>query len=297
MAVVFIFVFVGGFGWLPSLWANMPPWLLQTAAAGVLPFSVQWNEPAEETTAAVSENVLASREQGLAERQPEASPSAGGLLLLPDEEEAEQTTSLGDQPLACIYCTHTTENYADQDRNTQAGGVLEAARALADTLNAQGVPTILCETVHDAPDWSSAYDSSMKSIEALKDQYPSLTLFVDVHRDSSIAGVSTQLAWQGENWAKMMFVVGSNQRLQHDHWQENQAFAQKTADLLEEKAPGIIRDVRVSANRYNQHISPQALLVELGSTDNALEEAKRSAVLLGETLAEIMFAQAAQSQS
>ncbi|MCR4963643.1 MAG: stage II sporulation protein P [Firmicutes bacterium] len=211
---------------------------------------------------------------------------------MPEEKTPDAAASLGDAPLACIYCTHTTENYADQDRNAQAGGVLQAARVLADTLNAKGVPAILCETVHDAPDWSKAYEASFRSIQSLKTQYPTLTLFVDVHRDSAVAGVSTRLSRQGESWAKMMFVVGSNQRLQHDRWQENRAFAQKAADLLEEKAPGIVRDVRVSANRYNQQISPQALLVEVGSNDNAQAEAERSAALLGEALAEILFAQA-----
>ncbi|MEG2213552.1 MAG: stage II sporulation protein P, partial [Clostridiales bacterium] len=162
------------------------------------------------------------------------------------------------------------------------------AAALRDSLERQGLKTVLCETVHDAPDWSGAYGSSLASIEALKKQYPSLQVFVDVHRDSAIAGVSTKLKTAGEDVAKIMFVVGSNQRLAHPQWQQNQDFSQDLADLLETMAPDIIRGVRVSASRYNQHISTKAMLVEIGSTENTVEEAQRSAALLGEALAQLL---------
>ncbi|MEG1997582.1 MAG: stage II sporulation protein P, partial [Clostridiales bacterium] len=102
------------------------------------------------------------------------------------------------------------------------------------------------------------------------------------------AGVSTKLKTAGEDVAKIMFVVGSNQRLAHPQWQQNQDFSQDLADLLETMAPDIIRGVRVSASRYNQHISTKAMLVEIGSTENTVEEAQRSAALLGEALAQLL---------
>ncbi len=302
--VVFVALVLGlflGLSALPSLWTYLPPALLQQAAVGTLPFAsaAQAGEDgAAQAATALAQAGLPSREGDgavLASRAENGAQPRGGLLVLAEAEPetaqtAETVYDFGEQPLACIYCTHTTENYAGQQRGHQAGGILDAARALADSLEAMGMKTVLCETVHDSPDWSAAYGNSLASIQALKEKYPSLQLFVDVHRDSSIAGVNTQLSYGDETWAKMMLVVGSNQRLTHDNWKQNQQFSQSVADLLDEKAPGIVRGVRVSASRYNQHLSTKAILVEIGSTDNTVEEACRSATLLGQVLAELMAA-------
>lgn len=189
-------------------------------------------------------------------------------------------------PLIAVYCTHSSEEYRGEARVPGGrGGVHTVAQKLTESLNAQGLPSIYCDTVHDYPDWDLSYASSLASIQKLQEQYPSLTVFIDVHRDSQAPSV---LATAGGNMARMMLVVGSNSRLPHPNWQQNQAFSEQIKQALEARVAGISRGVNVQQGRYNQHISAKAILVEMGSTANTVAEACASAELLAQVLAEVL---------
>ena len=212
------------------------------------------------------------------------------LLILSEESEpepeAEAAATEAEAPAlqAVVYCSHTSEEYADQTRiNGQAGGVLEVARALADALEAQGIDVILDEAVHDNP-YDEAYASSLASIRQIAAEYPEIELFIDVHRDAAISGLSTTLRTESGSYAKMMLVIGSDEKLEHPNWKQNEAFAQAVNDAAESLLSGIMRQPRISSNRYNQHIGTKAILVEVGSTDNTVEEAKRSIKILAEAI-------------
>lgn len=193
------------------------------------------------------------------------------------------------EPQAVIYCTHAGEGYAGEIRaNGQAGGVTRAAQALADGLEQRGIAVIVDETVHDSPSYNEAYESSLDSISAISRQYPHIELFIDVHRDSAIEGVNTRLSTENGSYARMMLVIGTDENLEHPDWRLNQAFMQQLDEELNELLPGITRKPRSSSARYNQHIAPKAILVEMGSTDNTLEEARRSAAILAQALCNVM---------
>lgn len=186
---------------------------------------------------------------------------------------------------AVVYCTHTSEEYSGQSRRKGVpGGVLEAARELARALEEQGLEVIFDETVHDF-DYDAAYSHSLSALEEIVAQYPDTRLFIDVHRDSAIAGISTSLRADGVDYAKMLLIVGSDENLPHENWQANYAFAKQVAAETERLLPGLMREPRVYSGRYNQHIGDRALLVEIGSTDNSEEEAKRSAAVLARAIA------------
>jgi stage II sporulation protein P len=58
--------------------------------------------------------------------------------------------------------------------------------------------------------------------------------------------------------------------------------------VLEAATPGVTRGAPVQPGRYNQQLSPQAILVEMGSTRNSAAEACASAILLAEAIAEVL---------
>lgn len=208
-----------------------------------------------------------------------------------EEQDSETDTTAADttEPLIAIYCTHGTESYGSTERTKSTlGGVYQVAQSLQQSLAELGYTSVLSDKLHDYPDWSSSYANSLQTIKQIQKQYPSVKVLIDVHRDSSVAGVSTVLATDQGNLAKIMLVVGSNKRLEHPHWQQNLAFAQQIGKELEKIQPGILREVRVQNGRYNQHLSTQAILVEIGSTDNTLEQAKASADILTEAIAEVL---------
>ena len=61
---------------------------------------------------------------------------------------------------------------------------------------------------------------------------------------------------------------------------------------LTDSYPTLMRPVSVRDSRYNQHVSPGALLVEMGAAGNSLVEALLSARLLGQGIAELFLGEA-----
>lgn len=215
---------------------------------------------------------------------------AGRELGTPGLRGAGSPDSAGGEPLVFIYTTHNAETYIpttgvakEEGKNA---GVTEVAAELARELeDTYGVPVALSRTIHDYPDFSRSYANSARTVSQALAAYPELRLIVDVHRD---AGVGRQsFTWQGQKVAEVLLVVGSDRTLPHPHWRENLAFAHRIKEKMDALYPGLSRGVRVQDGRYNQHLSPQAVLVEVGSAENSLEEAKRAVQLLAPVLAEI----------
>ena len=177
-----------------------------------------------------------------------------------------------DYPPIGIYCTHNAESYrpttgVDKEEGKN-GAVFLVAQELQKELNEYGFTTILIDTIHDYPDWNKSYANSLASMQQLKEQYPDMELFIDVHRDAfsenSDKSITTTTI-NGVDVAKIMFVVGTNNRAEHPNWEKNLAFANQIADCLKEYYPDLVRQVKVQSGRYNQHIADKAILVEMGS--------------------------------
>ena len=219
-------------------------------------------------------------------------PVEESLLVIGSAQAEEPEAAASDEPLvpqAVVYCTHTSEGYYGQERqNGVAGGVLDAARSLRDALEANGIGVILLEEVFDAPDWNNSYGYSLAAVEEVKAQYPDIQLYIDVHRDAEIPGVDTHFSDDSGSYARMMRSIGSNANLPHPNWEQNRAFADQLYNELESSKPGLMRDSKIYNGRYNQHVGNKAILVEIGSTSNTVEEAKASATLLGNAIAKLL---------
>jgi stage II sporulation protein P len=211
-----------------------------------------------------------------------------------EEREREQVIGInGHKPLVGIYCTHNAECYVPtqgvEKIEGKNGGVFLVARHLKNTLEKKyGIPAVLNDTIHDYPDWSKSYTNSLVTLEKMKEDYPSIEIFIDVHRDATTPRDTTTTEIGGKKVSKIMFVVGSDTRLPHPRWKENYAFAQKLAHKMEEMYPGLLKGVRVQDGRYNQHISPGAILLEMGGTENSLEEAERAGEMFAGVLNSII---------
>ena len=72
------------------------------------------------------------------------------------------------------------------------------------------------------------------------------------------------------------------------NWKENAKLAIKLTNKLNELYPGLAKDVYYRTGRYNQHVSTNAILVEVGSTLTTLEEAERATMYLAEAISQII---------
>jgi stage II sporulation protein P len=190
-----------------------------------------------------------------------------------------------------FYHTHNAETYIPLDKKSKVegrnGGVSLVAEEMVRVLEEQGIRTIHDLTLHDYPDFARSYIKSEVTATRLINNCPNLKALIDVHRDAGLE--KKQVAnVDGKDVAKILIIVGTGERLANPHWRENYAFAQAVAHKLEERFPGVLKEVRLMPGRYNQHLFSRALLVEVGSEKNTLEEALGAARCFALALAEVL---------
>ena len=215
-------------------------------------------------------------------------PDLEGLLCTPLDWDL-----FGQEPTVLILHTHTTESYTKTSETyaeTSAYRTLEEdynmlsiGDLVADKLSQQGIAVIHDRTFHDYPSYNGSYTRARETISGYLDQYPSIRLVLDLHRDASGEGGNqmrpvTKVA--GKSCAQLMLVLGTNM----DTWQDNLSLALKLQAQLEKLAPGITRPLQLRPQRFNQDLCPGALLIEVGAAGNTHLEALLAADYLAQTL-------------
>ena len=203
----------------------------------------------------------------------------------------------GQAPRILIYHTHTTEAYTatkaspyvktSSYRTADASkSVLAVGEALAERLRTQYGFSVLHDTTdHEPPSLKTAYDRSEQTMLSYLKQYPSLVLFIDVHRDAS-SDTSDYVLVDGRPTARLMCVVGQGTKYREKpDFDRNFALAQGLTAHLRTVDKRLARDVRVKTGRYNQHVGELSLLIEVGHNANTLEQALNAVPSLAESLA------------
>ena len=212
--------------------------------------------------------------------------------------EALLTTPLtwdltGEAPAVLILHTHTTESYTKTTEVYQETSafrtlderynMLSVGDALAEALEAAGIRVIHDREIHDYPSYNGSYTHARKSIQAYLQEYPSVCLVLDLHRDAS-GDLNDQfrptVTVDGESAAQLMLVMGAG----HSGWEENLALGVKLHAQLERIAPGIMRPISLRSQRFNQDLCSGALLIEVGAAGNTHEEAIRAAQVLAQAI-------------
>ncbi|MEG1560194.1 MAG: stage II sporulation protein P [Clostridia bacterium] len=201
-----------------------------------------------------------------------------------------------EEPAILIYHTHTTEAYSQAPgceykekfgkwrTNDNKKNIVAVGEALAEKLRALGYKVIHDTTDHEPPKLATAYSRSVLTMEKYKKQYPSIKIFIDVHRDaySTNSNGTDFCEIDGKRMAKLMFVVGTGEGAtgagfkEMPDFESNFALANKISTELSGYSKSLVRKIRVKTGRYNQHISPMCLLVEVGHNNNTLFEALNS---------------------
>ena len=208
----------------------------------------------------------------------------------------------GEDPAVLILHTHTTESYTPAPgesyeatsafRTLDPGyNMLAIGDRVAEILEQAGISVLHDRTLHDYPSYNGSYNHARESTEAILAQNPSIRLILDLHRDAAdtpTGQMTTQASVGSADSAQLMLVVGTGSGgLSHPNWEENCALALKLQVILENNNPGICRDLALTYSRYNQHLSPGALLVEVGAAGNTLSEALVAAGALAQGIIDL----------
>lgn len=183
-------------------------------------------------------------------------------------------------PVIYLYNTHQLENYSSDNLDIYGitPNVLMASYVLRENLNKLGLSTIVEETnmsdFLSKRGWNYAYSyqASRELIMNKKSKYSSLLYFIDIHRDS-VGKNYTTVKIGDKNYAKVLFVIGT----EHSNWQANNKLASNLKGLFDKYYPGIARGIMQKSGEnvngiYNQDISGNSILMEVGGVDNTIDE-------------------------
>ena len=207
----------------------------------------------------------------------------------------------GSKPTVLIVHSHGTESYEKTENYTESSAyrtrntkynVVSIGTKLKKELEKGGLKVIHDKTMHDSPSYANAYPNSRESVEKYLKKYPSIRLVLDIHRDSVEGSDGKEMKFAlnvgGKSVAKLMLVVGTDAAgLAHPDWSKNMALAVKLHAQLEKNTPGICRSISFRSQRFNQDLSPGALIVEVGAAGNTRGEALLAAQLLAEGILDL----------
>ena len=221
-------------------------------------------------------------------------PDLEGLLLSPLNWDLK-----GEAPTVLIVHTHATEGYTKQPGESYQElyeyrtldtdyNMVSIGAEVARILEAGGVGVIHDRTLHDAASYNDSYSAARESIQRYLQEYPSIQMVLDIHRDAS-DGVGGQLTTAatvgGERSAQLMVVVGTDATGNyHPAWRENLALGLKLTAILEQTDPGLTRPVNLRAQRFNMDLTPGSLLIEVGAAGNSHAEALTAAGALAKAI-------------
>ena len=204
------------------------------------------------------------------------------------------------QPAVLIYHTHTTECYKLLDngiysekwdsRNTDSAlNMIRVGDELTRVLTENGYSVIHDTNIYDTS-YSGAYDRSRESVMKYLEQYPSIQVTLDVHRDAIYADDNVRYKptaeINGVKTAQVMIITGVQEGAITDfpNWEENLNFAVALQNTASENFPGLMRPIFFARRQYNMDVTPYSLLLEFGTDANTLAEAVRAANYMGQSI-------------
>ena len=200
----------------------------------------------------------------------------GKDLTLPENAEG---------PQILIYHTHSQETFTDSIPGNAQTGIMGVGEVLAEILRKQyGYNVMHHMGQYDVEKRDYAYSNSLPALEALLLENPSIEVVIDLHRDGVNGSKRLVTEINGKPTAQIMFFNGLSRTkesgeltsLPNPYQAENLAFSFQMEYEAEQYYPGFSRCIYLKGYRYNLHLRPRSVLLEVGAQTNTVEEVKNA---------------------
>lgn len=196
--------------------------------------------------------------------------------------------SIVSNPRVYIYSTHQNEKYLGEKLENYEidNTVVLASIILQEKLNSLGIETIVEErSVSNYLNENSLsfVDSYLATRSFLNDKLSKydFDLIIDLHRDAT-SKEKTTVSIDGKDYAKIMFVQNVN-------YKDNIALANKLNDILTSQYSNISRGIyNKYVDNFNQDLSNNVVLIELGGNYNTIDEVLNSIDVLANSIKELL---------
>lgn len=212
--------------------------------------------------------------------------------------------SVNEKPQVLIMHTHTTEAYEPYVRESfdpsfnyrttdETKNVAAVGEAICEKLENAGIAYIHDTTIHDYPSYTGAYERSAETVKAILEEYPSIKVVLDIHRDAigTDTSITQPIAEIGEKEAAQIMIISGcdDGTMGMPDYMFNFRFACRLQEQMETMYPGLTRPVLFDYRRYNQNLTTGSLLIEVGSHGNTLEQAVYAGSLFGDALVQVLL--------
>jgi len=210
-----------------------------------------------------------------------------------------------ENPTVLIYHTHGTEsfepdgadwyentdNYRTNDKNLN---ITRVGREIAAVFEARGIQVLHNQYLHDYPSFRGSYGRSLDTAGRYLSAHPEIQIIFDIHRDAILDAegryVRTVAEVDGVEVGQVMLVVGTDHAgLYHPNWRENFGFALRLQRAMLDRYPTLARPIALREERFNAHLAPGAILVEIGTCANTLQEALATGRVFAEIAADVIL--------
>ncbi len=212
-------------------------------------------------------------------------------------EKDMKLSEYGEGAKILIYHTHSQEGYLDSVKGDATTSVVALGAELAHILEEKyGIQAMHHTGTYDVPDHARAYSNALPNLEQILREYPSIEVVIDLHRDGVPSTTHLVTEINGKQTAQIMFFNGLSRTttqgdltyLPNPYIEDNLAFSFQMQLAAAEYYPGFTRKIYLKGYRYNMHIMPKAMLVEVGAQTNTFEEAKNAMEPLADLLAIVL---------
>lgn len=191
-----------------------------------------------------------------------------------------------DKPQILIYHTHSQEKFIDSREKEKADTVVGVGSYLTQILeDTYGYHVIHDTTCYDIIDGklerSKAYNKAKDGVQKILENNPTIEVIIDIHRDGADHKRTTVI--NGKETAQIMLFNGlcRDQNgpiayLENPYIQDNLALSLQLQLKAIELYPGLFYKNYLNCYRYNMHLRPKCILMELGTDKNTLESAKNA---------------------
>ena len=200
-------------------------------------------------------------------------------------------------PQILIYHTHSQEGYKDSIKGDEETSVVAVGEYLASLLEEQfGIEVLHHKGQYDTGDHAKSYSVAKPAIEKILAENPTIEVVIDLHRDGVSENTHLVTEINGKPTAQIMFfnglsrttAIGELTYLKNPYIADNLAFSFQMQLAAEEYFPDLTRKIYLKGYRYNMHLCPKSLLVEVGAQTNTLQEAKNAMEPLSILLAKVL---------
>ncbi|MFB7157151.1 MULTISPECIES: stage II sporulation protein P [unclassified Lysinibacillus] len=236
-------------------------------------------------------------------KEPEDKPVVFAATNLPEQSVLEQTKEetkeeIKDPFKVLLVFTHSQESYQPIVKAVSGKAAVYDEKtnifSLKDTISKHfsmnGIQTdvldvdVMKELKLQKKLFPDAYNV-VRPYLAKRLQEQSYDLVIDLHRDSAKKNATT-ITHNNESYARIAIVIGA----EHKNYRWNTAYAESLSATMNEIVPKISRGVISKSGdnvdgRYNQDLTKEMILIEIGGIDNTEEELNRTIAVIGKAIA------------